>query len=203
MKNFAEEVQNRINELLAEKRADVMEVDSNMSKAEKEVAEAKRDQKDATANMNLEAYEKAREKEQRARTAIEMYKGRRAQLERREFVDEEDSDRVIDGLLDYQKALAHAFCVDIAPELKKLHKMHEDYIKAGQQAEDTLNAWMRQIHPNYRMQGGSRIDPETGETTNRAGHPVPIHVTHDAWECAESKQLGKYLEKSVNLYKGE
>lgn len=203
MKNVAEEVQKRISELIAEKQASLVEVESNLSKAEKDVAEADQDIKDATAATNLEAYEKAQEKKRRARTAIEMYKGRRAQLERKEFVDEIESDRVIDGLLAYQNDLAEAFRVGIAGELKKLDRMHEDYIKAGQQAEDTLNAWTSQIHSNYRMSGGSRIDPVTGERTNRADYPVPIHVTHDAWECAESKRLGMYLKNDANLYKGE
>ena len=141
----------------------------------------------------------AKKTKHKAQTAAEMYSGRYDQLEKQEYISEKESDEVIDSLLQYEVQLELDFKKALADPLKKLAKIHADYMDAVEDTERTLTAWQQEIHANYNTRGAmARKDPQTGKITNRSERPVPVHqLPYNG--CDEAAHLGLYLVKAAPL----
>lgn len=192
--NAVQKAQDKIKELNDQKKTDLDFVTWKMKEAQIQKDAAEDALREATANTNLEAYEKAEQEKKAALTAMEMYSKRYEQLENREFISEIESDRVIDEILSYENALEGEFKKALENELDVLSSLLSTYRNAVERAEQTLNTWTTEIHANYRTWGRTHnIDPETGMTTDRSSYPVPVHTTPYRG-CKEAVQLSNYMD---------
>ena len=200
-KNITEEVQERIKKLTGDKAAELAKIHQKQNEARTQIEAAGLAIKEATAVMNLEAYEKATADKRKAQAALDMYSGRYDQIRKQEYVTEAESDSVIDSLLGYEKTLEEDFKKAVAEPLKKLAELRKEYEAAVVETENTIKNWERNIHANYSTRGATKYkDPVTGQYTDRSNTPVPVHrLPYNG--CSEAIQLGLYLEKAAPLMK--
>ena len=193
-KNKAQEVQARITEMIEQKAADLDAISKKQAEARTQLEAAELAIKDATASMDLDAYEKATAAKRKAQTALDMYGGRYAQISQQEYISEEESDKVIDSLLSYEEELAEDFKKAIAEPLKTLAALQDAYANSVQEAEKTIRKWTADIHANYRVQGTTYANG-----TNRSDSPKPVRMTPYTG-CSEANILANYLQKAKGLY---
>ncbi len=189
-----EEVKARMQEMYDKKASELETVRQKQTEAQTQKEAAELAIREATANMDLEAYEEAKQAHRKAQTAIDMYSGKYDQISKQEYISEADSDKVIDSLLAYEEELAAGFKAAVAEPLKKLDELQRNYFDAVADTENTIGAWTTNIHANYRSEG--TIYSETG--TNRAPHPVSVHSTPYNG-CSEAHRLAQYLKNDQRL----
>ncbi len=194
--NKAQEVQARIKEMQDKKAAELEVVHQKQTEAQTQKEAAELAIKDATERMDLDAYEEAKAAKRKAQTAIDMYGGKYTQIKQQEYISEQDSDKVIADLLDYEKQLAADFKAGLVEPLKQLAKMQEEYRAAVAETEATIVSWTRNIHANYQTPSTTYADG-----SHRSPHPVAVH-TIPYTGCSEAAQLEDYLKKAEKVYKG-
>lgn len=197
-----QEVKNRITEMQDNKAAQLLEIRQKQGELHTQIEMASLAMKTATEEMNVDAYAEAKDAKRKAQTALDMFNGRYKQIENQEYVSEQESDKVIDSLLEYEEQLAEDFKAAAAVHLKKLAELLKDYKAAVQDTENTLTAWQRDIHANYNTRGAmTRTDPLTGEQTHRSERPIAVH-SMPYRGCAEAERLEQYLGKEAPLVEG-
>ena len=175
-KNVVKATQARIQELKDKKAAELEHIDNEMKLAIQEVDAANKAMQAAMEVTDVEAYGEAKKKQLEARNKREMYSGRYQQLKACEYLTETESDRVIDALMDYEKEIATAYEDQVAEILRNLRAIHDKYVKAKTETENTINIWTREIHANYRSFGLSNyLDEATGLRTDRSPRPIPVN----------------------------
>lgn len=189
-----QEVQERIRNMKNTKEMDLEHIRQKQEEARAQLEAAETTKRNATERMDLESFEAAENDIRKYQTAIEMYDGRLAQLIRQEYVTEEESDRVIKSLLDYEIQIGEDFKAALVEPLRALALLHAAYEKEVSDTESTIREWTRDIHANYRNAG--TIYKETG--TDRSPVPVPVHIIPFKG-CAEASRLAVYLEKETAL----
>lgn len=198
--NTAQEVKARIDEMLARKDADIAEIETKLNEARELIAEADQAIKEATECTCLEKYEGAKRNKVKYENALEMYSERLGQIRRKKLVNEEESDKVIDSLLEYQNALAAEFERNIIEPLKALDNMQAEYQNALAESQSVILEWTQKIHENYISRSGStRLDKETGKWTNRMERPVAVRSFNYAG-CTASVVVGKFLQNTAIDY---
>lgn len=193
-RNVTKEVQEQITEMVNKKAADLDAIRKKQTEVRTHLEAAELAIKDATESMDLDAYEKATAARNKAKTALDMYGGRYLQIQKQEYISEKESDKVIDSLKAYEEELAEDFKKDLVPLLKKLAVLHEAYIQAVEDTEQTMRDWTAKIHANYRAEGTVYADG-----TNRNDKPQPVRRIPFTG-CGEAEQLGTYLRKAKDLY---
>lgn len=199
--NTLQEVKDRMKQMQDSKAAQLAEISQKQEEARSKIEAAALAMKDATERMDVDGYEEAKTAKRKAQTALDMYTGRYNQIKAQEYINEAESDKVVDSLLAYENQLAEDFKAAIAVHLKQLAKLHEEYTAAVQDTENTLTAWQRDIHANYNTRGnGAYYDGLTGQHTHRSPSPVPVHRMAYTG-CSEAARLGEYLKKDASLCK--
>ena len=183
-KNTVEMVKDRMVEMLAKRAEEVAKLteESKKVQAQKEEAEAKL--KAATEEIDMDAYETAKADIKKAETALELYSARYSQIKHKEVISEEESDKVIDSLIQYEKDLDAQFMADIEEPLRRLQEINQNYLNTIRDTEITIRNWENNIHANYRNSSGGRNNYKTFV------HPV----THQG--CRFSLKLREFLAKS-------
>lgn len=163
--------------------------------------EAESTLKDATRATDLDAFTTADNEKKHCLTALRMYEAREAQLQGLSMITEDESDAMIDDLLEYEKELQEDFEKDIADHLAALAEIVANYDKEVTDTERTLTTWQNTIHANYRTFGrGFYLDKEAGVRVAKSPYPIPVHNTPYTG-CDAFNQLKDYLKKSgVILY---
>ena len=198
-KTVTEEVKTYIEELQNQKYSALETLQKKLLDYEDERNEADRAMNDAAAEMDIDAYEEAGKAKRKAQIAIDMYNAKLDQLRKQELITEDESDQVIDRLLDYETQLADDFKTAAAEPLKTLAELLAAYKTEVREVESTLNEWQCEIHANYKTRGLTLFyDNLTGTQTDRGPHPVPVHNTAYTG-CVEANQLSEYLEKAKAL----
>ena len=197
-----EEVRASMKDMLGTKSADLYTIAKMQQETRTKIEAAELAMKKATEVMDVDAYEEARQAKYKAQTALDMYNGRYEQIKTREYISEEESDKVIRSLLDYEKTLAEGFKFAAAEPLKKLADLYHSYKKEVAETERTLTDWQRDIHANYLSEVTLYVDPVTGQKTHRSPRPILVRQT-PYYGCDESKDLGEYLKKAEWLYSGD
>ena len=189
-----QEVKKRMKEMLDTKAAELETV-----RRKQQEALAQREAADlaisaATASMDLGAYEEAKAAKRKAQTAWDMFTAKYKQLAQQEYITEQDSDKVVDSLLEYEEQLAEDFKAEVAVHLNALADLLKNYQAEVKDVEDTLDGWQRDIHANFRTRGlSSFVDSFTGERTDRSTQPVPVHRTAYVG-CSEACHLYDFLK---------
>lgn len=172
--NVVKDTQNRINSLLNEKQSQLDDIKQKQMDAAEKIMETSERIKVSAEKMNLDEYEKARLDKIKYQTALDMYRDRQEQLHNMQFVTEEESDQVIDSLLEYEKELETKFKHDIEVPLKKIVESLKKYQNDVIETENTIKAWEQSIHPNFRQEGYTKTLPD-GTLTDRHEKPWPVH----------------------------
>lgn len=159
------EVSKQIDKLTKQKQDELNEIALRISEAGDRIRTAEEEIKAATAEMDVDRYEAATATKRKAEIALRMYRERQRQIQERVFVTEEESDKVISGLLDYEQQLADKFQAQAAPLLDQLRQAVESYQAEVRETEGVLSVWTNNIHQNYRAEG----------TGPRREKPVPVH----------------------------
>lgn len=197
-----QEVQEKMAAITKQKGQELAQIEGKLAQAQADVDKAATDMQEATASMNVDAYEEAKARQRKAKTACEMYQARKAQLEDTEhYITEKESDLAISTLLGYEQTLAADFKVKFADALKILDGILFEYDKAVDEVEDTLAEWVTRIHANHISSTTMWPDPETGEMTSRSKNPVPVHATAYTG-CPEANSLREYVRKAKEVCKG-
>ena len=189
-KTVLEEVKARMKEMRDKKAEQLETIRKKQAEASTQIEAAALAMRQATEEMNVEEYEKARNTKNKAQTALDMYNGRYDQIRAQEYISEEESDKVIDSLLQYEKTLDKEFKAAIAEPLRKLADLEKAYREEVADTEQTIKAWTGNIHANYRSRGGSK--------THREDKPVPVHYVPYTG-CQEAFPLREYLTKAAGL----
>lgn len=188
-----------ITSLQANKAAQLAQIQERRADAEKRLAAANKAMEEAAERLSEMEYAKAKQDKQNARAALDMYKERFAQLQARELITEAESDKVVDSILIHEAELAADFEAALFKELEKLKDLYSTYTAQVEEAEEVLTTWEREIHANYRTRnGGTRVDPETGNHTDRMEHPVKVHSV-PYYGSPLSKKLGEYLADATTI----
>ena len=182
----------RIKELTDKKNADLNEIKTKSNAATEDLKAARQAIQNATEKLDVAAYEKGKAAEHRAQTAIDLYGARFAQLQGQRILSIEESDKVIDSLLDYEDQLATDFRKAVAEPLKQLRNIVDEYQGEVRETEDTIRSWTQSIRGNYRYIIGSK------PTGNTSSQPIPVHIT-PFLGCDEARALEEYLEKAAPL----
>lgn len=198
-----EEVQDHMKELKELKAADLETIGQQRQETSTALEAANLAMRRAAEVMDIDAYEKAEKARAKAQTALDMFNARYDQIRQQEYISEEESDKAIKRLLDFEAQLAEDFKAGAAVYLKQLEKLLAKYRADVLETEVTLTAWQRDIHANYSTFGSTlRLDPITNKRTDRMLEPVLVHRLPYTG-CDEAAQLGNYLKKAAAFYKGQ
>ena len=201
MKNTIKEVKEKMSDMIKTKEQELFELNIKLKELRAELKGAEEESRHATAEMNLEAYEEAEANKKKAALAISMYEGKLKQLSNQEYISEEESDKIIDSILDYEEEITKQFEADIAEPLNTLLELAIAYQSTIEDAENTIIKWTGRIHANYSTRGlTSRIDPRTGQYTDRSEIPVPVHPTPYAGSPAASIIIQAIEQGSMKRY---
>ena len=193
-----DKVKKQIRDLQENRTKQLLEINSKQEESQARLHKAEKAMRDATEVMNLEAYEQSKAEVDKANIALEMYKDRYAQISKREYISEEESEKVIDSLLDYEKDLESEFISAIKKPIEELQEIHRKYTSEVDETEKTLRTWTNDIRKNYSTRGRTTRIDESGEVTDRSDKPVPIRIT-PYYGCDESVMIGTFLGKTEKL----
>lgn len=187
MENTAKKILKQIETLKAEKTEQLETIFEKAQQAGRDAEKAAEDMKKAAETLDLDAYQEAKNAEERAKIAAQMYGERYAALEAREFLSEAESDQTIDSLKRYEEDLAADYEKKIVTPISALNRIHMDYIDAVQETETAIREWTLNIHRNYRAEGTTYKDG-----TNRSPKPIPVrNIPYEGSEL--SKKIGNFL----------
>lgn len=188
-KDVVTEVNERIDELIAKRNGELETIENAMEKINDKVNAAMEAMDAATDSMNVEAYEEANATYKREQISLDMYMKRSKRLDAKEFVTEEDSDSVIDSLLNHEKDLEKDYKESITSHINALADITNQYFADIQNTENTIRRWTKYIHENYRSATTTYSDG-----TNRSPHPVPVHAM-PFMGCSTAIQMKTFIEK--------
>lgn len=180
--NTVNEIRERIKALLAAKETELTDIEQKIGEARGAIAAADLAAKSATERTDLAAFGKARADKTKAETSLEMYTARRDQLLRNRSVTEEESDRVIQQLLDYERDLGAAFNADAGKLLRQIRDRLEAYKQEVALAERTIEWWTGSIHASYRKAMGDTLearrnkDPQAVHFAPYFGTPLSVRL---------------------------
>lgn len=167
--NRVEEIKATMRQLIDKKAGDLSKITAELEAARGRKRKAETALHSATEATDADAYKKAKAEADEAATIIEMYAARYSQLQNKEFMSEEESDRVIDSLIEYQNDRAAAFMEAIKGPLAQLEAIYKEYAQDYEDAVKTVNAWTANIHANYRTPYITYADG-----SHRSDRPAPV-----------------------------
>ena len=163
--------------LKGKREAELTMVSTKCDEARAAAESAEKELISAMESMNADRYEAAAQAKQKAQATLEMFSRHYDMLATKKLISEEESDAVIDSLLAYEKTLDANVHDAIAGPLQQLEKVIREYRENIRQVEDTLLAWQREIHANYRSFGSSQYRDADGNLTGRSDTPLPVHMS--------------------------
>lgn len=194
-----EEVNERMKQIKETKSADIDRIGTLQQEAHAKLEAAELAMKQAMEVMDVDAYEEGKHAKHKAQTALDMYNGRFNQIKTQEYISEEESDKIISSLLDYEQTLGENFKFSAAEPLKKLADLLNAYNNEIAETERVLSDWQHDIHANYQSPITLYTDPATGKKSHRSPRPIPVHSI-PYLGCNEAMQLSEYLQKAEPLF---
>ena len=193
MKNTAAEVRERIEEMIGDQAQQLADIQEKIEAERKAEAEARAAIEQAVADLDFDRNHEAKRALEQAIERRELLSKRAEMLRSRKLVTEEESDRVIDSLLQYEKDLAAEYVAGLSKILSQLEEMTSNYTANVDEAERAILSWTQNIFPNYRSDSARY----QGGTTTRAPHPVAVHTTAYLG-CDESIITKEFVQKLRN-----
>ncbi len=165
-----ETVKEQIETLLNNRAEALQRVNEAREKLSEEIERLSQEKERAVEAMDEAGYSEISSKLIKARTALEMYGKKADQLRRDKLVTEQESDDVIESLIQYEQDLEQSFAADVQEIMDKLSERQAEHNQAWKEAEGVLLDWVTNIHENYRSRYTRYADG-----TDRADKPVPVH----------------------------
>ncbi len=156
IKNKTKEVNDRINEMLAKRQADIKTIDKKEAEARAELYAINEELKDAANEFDADAYKEASVKKREVELTLEMLQDKRNMIQNQEYITEEESNAVIDSLLKYEDDLAAEFEKSIVEPMQKLTELYKKYGAEILKTESTITLWTNKIHAYYKTSAGTR-----------------------------------------------
>jgi len=175
-RKIIDDTKREIEELVNKKNAEMDKISDALNKAHAELNIALDEQKKASDEMNAKAYAAACRSVADAESVIGMYEMRRDTLKAQEMISDEDSDKKIDALLQYEKDIEQEYADLVREHIKAINDIYKEYNKNVRDAENVIDDWTRRIHPNYR-----RPNTKLGDAAILRGDdrkPWPVHNTY-------------------------
>ena len=156
----ADKVQDQINELKAERDKDLSTINDRYMEAVDKMDEINAALTEAEKAMDADKYAAAVAEKNNMLTKLSMFNSRKENIESHELVSEEESDAVIDSLLDYEEKMEKAFHNDAAALLDSMNELLSMYSDEVVKTEAALRRWTGIVHANYidRHNHGRRSD---------------------------------------------
>lgn len=190
--NRVEEVKAIMKKLVEKKAAEIVSIEKELSNATDKKNKATQALSNAIAATDRAAYKKAKAEAEEAATIIEMYAARLDQLRNKEFMSEEESDRVVDSLIEYQNKRTAAFIKAIAGPIGQIEELYIEYDRDYQAAVETVAAWTRDIHKNYRSLCTTFAD---GSHRSKTPRPVVGAAGFFPDICKEAIEVRDFIEE--------
>lgn len=191
-----QDVKNMMQEMKAKKAEELEMLIQKRNEAYKQLEAAELAAKDATERMDFEVFEDAKTAKERAKTAIDMYNAKHTQISNQEYINEAESNKVIDSLLNYEKEIEKDFKAKAAIHLRELETILAFYFHEVNETERIIVEWCNNIHANYRMESTMYFNKATGDYTNRSNKPVPVHSVPFKG-CSEANITEEYLKQRL------
>lgn len=193
-KKLLSEINARIDTLTAAHAAEVKQIEDAITKCKADQTAALAAIEAASDALDVDAHQAATAELSKLRTLEQMYLSRLEKIQNKRTVTEKESDQVIQELLQHEKDIAEEYRAAIAPKLSELKAITDRYHAEVQRTEDTISRWTGDVHPNYHNFGVTHIDKETGERTDKNGHPHPVHLIPYKG-CAEADRVTDFFSR--------
>lgn len=165
-----------IEALVTKKKNEIEKINNELKKAHAELTEALDEQKQASDEMNAKAYAAACRRVADAESVIGMYEMRRDTLKAQEMISDEDSDKKIDALLQYEKDIEQEYTDLVREHIKAINEIYKEYNKNVRDTENVIDDWTRRVHPNFRRPGTTLNAEAIAKGEDRK--PWPVHKTY-------------------------
>lgn len=151
----------RIEEIKQEREAQLAEIDAKIKACESVTSgiDAKIDA--AAAAEDLEAWNKANFEKSSAAAKIKMLQQKRKQVEAFDFVKQEETDDVINGLIERENELDALISSVILKANEKIKAAYETYKSEIDKATDTVDTWIKDIRPYRGIEYASKFSMQT------------------------------------------
>ncbi len=173
MKNFCDQIMAKIEALEAAKQKDFAIITEKKEKTFLEIEKQRNIMKQAAAQLDGELYAEAKNEIRDLSTQAKMYEDRLKQLAEKNQVSEEDSEKTIQAIVDYERAIKENYEKNIIPALLSIEDITKKYLNEVSKAEIALNSWTTRIRPNYISFTGAIFGGVNG--SNKSDKPVPVH----------------------------
>lgn len=161
-----EQIENKINTISSNREKEIEELQQKIDAEREKIKEADKIRTTAEETMNMEMYKAARRQKIDAQDAIDLYSARLKILETKEDIQEPESDKVIDELLQIQGERDAAFDTTAGKLIGELDALLTEYEKVNNRIESALTEWHCKIKPNRRPCGVGSYH----------GEPQPVHA---------------------------
>lgn len=195
MTNRAKEVQEKIRDLIETREKTTAAILEKIEAERRAECAAQEAIDKATAALDFEMNHKAQLDMTAAAERRVLLQRRFDQLNSRKLVPEDESDKVISSLLQYEQDLETAFEKEVSAPLATLAKLCREYREKVQETERTIEKWTREIHPNYIS--SCTIYPDG---THRSLTPQPVHTMPYSGSDLSYK-INKFLQNVLPLKK--
>lgn len=172
MTNRAKEVQEKIRNLIETREKTTADILEKIDAARRAECAAQEAIDKATAALDFEMNHKAQLDMTAATERRVLLQRRFDQLNSRKLVPEDESDKVISSLLQYEQDLADAFEKEVSAPIATIAKLFREYREKVQETERTIDKWTREIHPNYV----SYRTPQHPAGAHRSPTPLSVHT---------------------------
>lgn len=172
MKNVVETVTLKIQDLVSKRENEISRLEDLIALAAAESSKQAQLLDKATFECDADAYVKAKNEKFKQDSAREMYERRLKQVKEREMIKEEESDKVIDSLLEYEDELQSQYENEVKVHIKALKDLYDAYSAEVRKTERTIINWTNRIHANYRTPGTTYADGGHRSDKPKAVHPV-------------------------------
>ena len=140
------QVEKRIEEIKQERAKQLAEIDAKIKACENVTNSIDEKIEAAAAKEDLEGWNKATFEKQTAAAKIKMLQQKRRQIESLDFVKQEETNSVIDGIIDRQNELDALLSAAILEANEKINNIFKTY-KEEIGADAVIKTWIREIHP--------------------------------------------------------
>ena len=185
-------IEKRITEIKREREKQIAEINSKIKECEKITGNIDAKIEAAAAKEDLESWNKANFEKQTTAAKIKMLQQKRRQVEALDFVTQEETNNLIDGILDRQNeldVLLSAAIIEADEKINNIFKIYREEIGT----DAVIKTWIREIHPYSGKKYASRFEMRTGYNA-AAGREI-TRQEYENGRYAESWETAAFIAR--------
>ena len=186
------QVEKRIEEIKQEKARQLAELDAKIKDCESVINGIDAKIEAAAAKEDLEGWNKATFEKQTAAAKSKMLQQKRKQVNALDFVKPEETNSIIDGIIDRQielDALLSAAIIEADEKINNIFKTYKEEINT----DAVIKTWIREIHPYSGKKYASRFEMRTGYNA-AAGREI-TRQEYENGRYAESWETAAFIAR--------